>query len=395
MDRYNCWEATGLAREKFVQLAQEIKVYLETFSEPVLDPVTWSIYMIGKSKATARPTVMFCCRESKSRRTVKKIIDDSGILLNYPGIKTDDSTLPPDFNQLIELSLRGDESDDDLNYSNSAKTVLCPSAEDLTGSRIYINSTMEDLDSLRKATAGGIVQWKDRYFGMTVSHVFFQNLSSSQLPQVIDGCTFEFNLDEDSDGDEIDEESMDTTSRGSLTPESITSEYGLGSDDTFSDRSSQTHSTFNKSSIAEDSTVGNVMTVDNLTKGEPASADPSELPILDVVGNLFLTSTDGPHSDLDYALFEIQQLHLHANGATVLAEKVATEAPKDVEVITNTGSTGILRGRLSGTPSFMRLSQSKNFQGVWTVRLNGRLERRDCGSWGSSTLILENSMGIL
>ncbi|KAH0541248.1 hypothetical protein FGG08_004253 [Glutinoglossum americanum] len=380
MGRYDCWEATGPAREIFVQLAEQIKIYLESCSDPVPHTVTWSIYMIGKSKPTARPTVMFCCKEAKPRRTVRKMIDDSGILLDYPGVKTGDSTSPPDFDQLISLSSPSGKFSGHLAYSDSQKTVLCPPTENLIGSRVYIKSKAKDSDSLRQATAGGVVQWKGRYFGMTVSHAFHGDLSSPQFSQAMDDCPFEFNIDEDSDEDEIDEEFVEMTSRGSLTPESITSDYSAESDDDSLDIPSRIHSAF-YGSIAEDSIFSNTTTADNPTMDEPASSGPLGLPTLDVVGELFLTSTDDPHSNLDYALFEIQQPRLQTSGTSIYAESVATGGPKDVEIVTTTGSAGLLRGRLSGTPSFMRSSRSKSFQEVWTARLNGRLARGDCGSW--------------
>jgi hypothetical protein len=384
MGRYDCWEATGPAREKFVQLAEEIKVYLENFSDPVLDTVTWSIYMMGKSKATAKPTVMFCCREAKPRRTVRKMIDDSEIFLKYPGIKTGDSTLPPDFDQLIPLSLPTDDSGNGLTYSNSQSTVLCPQAKRLIGSRIYVKSTTEDSSSLQQATAGGIVQWKGRYFCMTAQHSFADS-PSLRPSRVMDDCDFEFKLAEESE-EETDEEFVEMTSRGSFTPDTVRSEFSFTSDgdtsgDDLPDISSHIRSAFYGSSGAGSSMASSTASVDSLPTNKPTGSKSLKLPTLDVVGNVFLTSTDDGHSDLDYALFEIQPAHLPSDGSSIHAKAIATGPPKDVEVTATTSSAGTLSGRLCGTPSYMRLSRGKAFQEVWTVRFNGRLARGDSGSW--------------
>ncbi|KAK0754949.1 hypothetical protein B0T18DRAFT_425247 [Schizothecium vesticola] len=55
-------------------------------------------------------------------------------------------------------------------------------------------------------------------------------------------------------------------------------------------------------------------------------------------------------------------------------------APSDTAIKTSTPN-GIIRGTLSGTPSFVRLPGSKIFQEVYTAMLNRPLVPGDCGSW--------------
>jgi len=96
MGRHDCWEAVGPARDTFTAIGGEIKAYLEKHSEPVQETVTWSIYMTGKTRATATPRVMFCSPNMSCAKAVKKMIRDSGILDPYPGVTTGHSNLPPD-----------------------------------------------------------------------------------------------------------------------------------------------------------------------------------------------------------------------------------------------------------------------------------------------------------
>lgn len=56
-------------------------------------------------------------------------------------------------------------------------------------------------------------------------------------------------------------------------------------------------------------------------------------------------------------------------------------APVSREVIVITASKGVMKGHLSETPSFMQLPHSTNQQELWTVMLEGNLEKGDCGSW--------------
>ncbi|KAF2804179.1 uncharacterized protein BDZ99DRAFT_348118, partial [Mytilinidion resinicola] len=46
-----------------------------------------------------------------------------------------------------------------------------------------------------------------------------------------------------------------------------------------------------------------------------------------------------------------------------------------------TGSKGLIAGRMSGTPSFMRLPGSTLCQEVYTIHLAGPVANGDCGSW--------------
>jgi hypothetical protein len=72
LGRHLCWEATGEARQKFEEIGSEIKTYLEKFSDPVAQPVFWTIYMIGRTKKESAPTIMFCGRNKNARIELKR-----------------------------------------------------------------------------------------------------------------------------------------------------------------------------------------------------------------------------------------------------------------------------------------------------------------------------------
>ncbi|KAF7933212.1 hypothetical protein EAE99_003097 [Botrytis elliptica] len=101
----NCWEVVGPARAEFEQIAKEIKDFLEKNFEPTSIPVLWTMYMIGRSVTTARPTILFCSKEANCRKAVRKVIEKSGILKKFPSVRVGDADRPPDFDCLVPLAL--------------------------------------------------------------------------------------------------------------------------------------------------------------------------------------------------------------------------------------------------------------------------------------------------
>jgi peptide-N4-(N-acetyl-beta-glucosaminyl)asparagine amidase len=61
--------------------------------------------------------------------------------------------------------------------------------------------------------------------------------------------------------------------------------------------------------------------------------------------------------------------------------KIAKTSAQDTEIILLSCSRGLITGRLSGTPSYMRLPGCQDFQALFTVYLKGQLEPGDCGCW--------------
>jgi peptide-N4-(N-acetyl-beta-glucosaminyl)asparagine amidase len=322
------------------------------------------------------------------------MICNSGILNKYPGVKTGESTLSPDFDQLIPLASSLSDADVESSGAEADQSVLCTTTELLFGSKIYANDNTRHSNMPQQATAGGLLRWQGRYFCLTVAHVFSRTTEFLLLTEPFEDCAFEFEIDEDNDTDEVEEELVEITSRCSLTPESTASDHSDISGDDFSDISSQGHSAFYRSSIGDDFTF-TTMNRPTSVQISRVSAGSLTTTSLNVVGKLFLTSSKGPQPNLDYGLFEVEKPDLAAlrrfmqegnpENEVTYPDRVATGRPEDVEVIAATGSAGRLSGRLCGTPTYMRVAQSKSFQEVWTVRLNGRLAKGDCGSWVSDS----------
>jgi hypothetical protein len=88
LGRHECWEAVGEARQKFEEIASEIKTYLDKCSDPVAHTVVWTVYMIGRSRKESAPTIMFCGRDKNACNKVKETIKKSRIMEKYPEFRT-------------------------------------------------------------------------------------------------------------------------------------------------------------------------------------------------------------------------------------------------------------------------------------------------------------------
>lgn len=91
----HCWDAVGPAREAYSPLAEDIGVYLAKHCHAV-PTVTYSLIMVGESRETSSPTIVFWSSNRNARETVRNRVNQSGILEEYPGFLTMDRDRPPD-----------------------------------------------------------------------------------------------------------------------------------------------------------------------------------------------------------------------------------------------------------------------------------------------------------
>ncbi|MCJ1411362.1 peptide-N4-(N-acetyl-beta- glucosaminyl)asparagine amidase [Ptychographa xylographoides] len=399
MGLQECWEAIGPARDIYLRpLSREIRSALEDRieflyqGESVTRPVTFSVYMIGRTKTTARPTIMFCCESPGPRRRARQVINDSALLQRYPGFTLGDSSFPPDYDRPpIRLGMDGKQDSSSDLYAQPA--VLDDFLADVH--RVGIDVNLAGDGSSHKATIGGIVRLGDISYAITVSHVFKQ---PPDVGRASADCEFEFDLDTDNymSGDATS--SIEITSRGSKTPESLASGDYTDSVSDLSDVDNLLVTTI----VASPNEVSDGYIPPSTTQGtnEAYSALINDTQIRiklgyqgfdsspkDVLGNLAMSSINGSHSGLDWALVEIRLPHVlgmlgaYSNTSPPQPQRVAISGPKNARVIARTRSAGVMKGLLSGTPTFTTAPGSQTFQEVWTVALDGPIAEGDCGSW--------------
>jgi peptide-N4-(N-acetyl-beta-glucosaminyl)asparagine amidase len=393
-----CWRAQGPARVAFSEVAPKIKEYLNSCSDavPGSDWVTWSIYMIGRSKSTAVPTIMFECFQKGPRKEAMNIVRKSGLLNQHPGIETGHWSFPPNIVFPQQLALTSKQNGSTLSDS-----------EHPLGPQITVQIASDDSVEYRKSTIGGLLRVKGKSYYFTVNHPFSSGHQilpwPSNVAEYDDEC--EFGENSDADNDMNDETLMDVTSRGSMTPES-SSDFNSDDETANSDGLEKSES--------EDTGIHSAEFCDQMhdTNTKPAGDDtvirdfPAEKPgevapnnerVLrkERVGRTLISPKDLCiwSSVLDYALIfstdgnpDIQILDnipvpLSNEGIPFMTlGSVADGIPENASIITMTGSSGLITGTLSGSPSYTRLPGTGAYQEVFTVELNAPIYPGDCGS---------------
>lgn len=386
-----CWDAKGPAREQFQLLALEIKEYLETHSDPVPAPVTWTVYMIGATVQSSRPTLMFCSENKTSRTIVRNKVVESGILEKYPGFDT--GACSREFQRFatdIQMNDRPPNSGDLFVFYNRLDVG--------SGMHVYMKKNEKDAYPYRKARCGGIIDHDGKYFIHTVAHLFDDCSNTMLIQNSKELEAFEFELDDDSE-DDVEDEDIAISNRGSATPEP-----GVNSRSSSSDRSASSKN-FVLGNISQATSVYSFnlnVELDEETCEEPSSGsnapfhpklfgvDPSAT--LSRLNGSIILSTDGPQPGLDYCLIEIPSVELSFFRDFLSGTDCPTSigsSSSDVEVCLIRDDAA-LKGKLSGTPSFMMLPGSRSVQEVWVFRHPGNLLQGDCGAW-----VIDTTTGIL
>ncbi|KAK3395175.1 hypothetical protein B0H63DRAFT_385428, partial [Podospora didyma] len=98
-----CWEAVGPAGDMFKSLSRDIQELLADWEAPEDGIVGWSIYMIGPTQRSARPTLLIYGQSTVSRKSVRNLIEASKILQHYPRVGLDDCCHAPDRSHVLPL----------------------------------------------------------------------------------------------------------------------------------------------------------------------------------------------------------------------------------------------------------------------------------------------------
>lgn len=383
---YKCWEAIGPAQTLWKDvLEKKVERCLNNSGQTFPTSVGKSMYMFGRREESAQPIIIFCCPEKEWREVAMNTVLHSGLLRNHPGVIAGARHLPP------EAADDWQDLPTDKSVEWSPYEVLYIPSERSCGVRIFIRAkggSQQRGIRLRKATGGGIIRCGEQYYYLTAAHAFgdkttFQDYVRFQQEMSLDDDSFKFGVEADDDADEEEdsdehEHLVNITSKGSTTSdsdESSTTSAELSSADTQQlDLQLENNEDADRSSAQFEDT-------------SQATSVSSKDISYEVLGNR-LSFTAATH--LDFALINIKTPHLCAfneirwqSGAEtkiVRPERIALK-PKNANIVTVTGSAGVLEGYLSGTPSFWNVPHSSILCQFWTVRLAGILSNGDCGSW--------------
>lgn len=361
--RYHCWEAGGKAREAFQQLSPEIKELLEASNIPPGETVTWSIYMVGRTEQTASPKVLICSTEKKTRKHILKLIKESNIMSEHPGIGLGDISVLPD-RQVIRQLARGAIQTLLPAGHDTEGAVLAENTEPSMGMRLFVVNS-EDY-SLYPVTAGPLLKLGNTFCILTAAHPFKRLATGGEVrgdrELGIDDCSFD-GMSDDDDDDLRDE--PETNQTGSDT-----------SEDLDCDQTSLTAELENSGSEGSDSWSASCPN-DCPTDGPDSTLDTSKpafpnISRLRYFGQLLHSSLDGPHQSLDYALISIKTTIPKLFNTIPLVnsvEDIGEIGEDDVSIVAAMPRHGLVRGKLAATPSFIRFPGQRSFQLVYPIRL--------------------------
>jgi hypothetical protein len=397
-----CWDAVGPVRDLWNRLRPEIKEYVDEECEygPAL---ILEIYMIGRTEETAAPKILICSQNPTARRGARKAIKGSGILNDHPGIGLGDSPRPPgeDFPFPRRLAQEDLESGSlQVSFLGDETVVLSNPSDNAFGRRLFIPKPN---GGQRLATAGPILHINGKVYQLTVGHAFL-DLDDGNLFEATSSSLDDCDFDGQSDSEEEDSVTTpETADKGKSNDVLLPNQHNIysfsGSETNAESQSSTLPVPASSSSAAMDHPLI-LSNTDVSAQNMPTSKNITEKLKLKVprrlerVGRVAKVAGKGPQQTLDYELIELDKKYCNGRNElpcspnstqrwlrVINVAKIAKIGSADVvNVITMTASSGVLRGKLYATASYIRLPNERFLQEVYTVRLDGKLAEGDCGS---------------
>ncbi|KAH7323903.1 hypothetical protein BKA65DRAFT_511668 [Rhexocercosporidium sp. MPI-PUGE-AT-0058] len=325
----------------------------------------FEMFMIGRKPTSSVPTILFGSESKSCRQKAMALVEKKSILAAYPGVVMAGRSKMP------KLLAQGEDSE----------LLFLPSGVYLNGPLRTCGTSVLISFSPRRppriATIGGIVCIEEELYGVTAGHAFREvKVVSDHADDDVEFSFFGGSDPFDSSDDE--DESVEMTSQASMSSGSSlspdTNDFKLGGHR----RKSLS------SSLGSESTERSTLTRHSKTPIEDmrtkfgtrfASSDPDGSCDWALVKIEHPTLLEFPRTD------EYMANNLNLGSKIIYPNSIATGS-FDTDVLTCTGSGGVVQGRLSGVAAFKRAAGQKGFQQLLTMRLStGSFHDGDCGSW--------------
>jgi hypothetical protein len=255
-----CWEAVGPAQEIAGKILCKIKDILESQQEYLNEGVCirrvllFGLYMIGRTKAQARPTIVFSCENKIQRQRAMKAVRESAVLDGHPDVCLGESSRPPRLSSepqqlgglnVLNGSFHGDETHAQRRAGGATRSTIEGEPEkssriptlspqrsqsddhtedvEMTGdtnnsspinNMVYYISPLGGVHGIpiiikdatgkapsRESTVGGFIYVGEQLFGLTVAHAFQDNLQDDKEKKDDD---IEFSFEDDSQDEDED-----------------------------------------------------------------------------------------------------------------------------------------------------------------------------------------------
>ena len=212
----SCWEAVGPARDAFEEVCEDVKLLFQAQCEYLYEgeerasTISYGIWMIGKDRPRAVPTIIIGCESKNVRTKAKDILKGSGLLDAFPGIVIKKTARTPGL--LASQNQFSDESS-----PPGLETVYAfesASENDLCTIQIFLGGpeVPPDPATAPRATMGKFLLIDGKPHGLTVSHVFDSTIATPAAATAPSdgGNLMVFDEDSDSDSSSL----ADFTSKG-------------------------------------------------------------------------------------------------------------------------------------------------------------------------------------
>ncbi|KAJ5910440.1 hypothetical protein N7504_005083 [Penicillium tannophilum] len=393
----NCWSAEGPAKEAFEHIRSEIAEVLERHCGPVPSSswVQFDIFMVGGTKSTAVPHIMFSCKRPEPRKAAVAAIKRSNILDECPpGIHLGHWDCPPHLKDLRFLASATRYEYPDIYTSQDCQPTLSFHNNEFNSvPRIYsvgsgqalqlaLKNTSIMPEYLRKATIGTIVSIFNRRFYLAPAHFYCPEGQylldmAPEEDSELDNSECEFGGLDDQSEESSNSQEVDFMSQYSLTPGSSDPEEDLDFDehDSASDSKSdcltlEAQAESPNHDIADSDDDAAYSTSDNI----------HTFTLLDSIP----TYAEAPYlrsATLDYCLIEIRETELCPPGLPIFArENIGQIHSGSVNVLAATGSGNILKGVLFSGLSCVRPPNATRYMNVLSAEFESSLQPGDSGS---------------
>ncbi|KAK5655569.1 hypothetical protein OQA88_5500 [Cercophora sp. LCS_1] len=401
------FEAVGEARDAYNnRVSKAIIGYLNANAHQLRTSgrvILLSFFMMGRSPEKTKPMVMFVSEDETARTEAFSMINKSGIMKEFPGFEIGHMDLKAESEHLQVL---GSESSDSIDCASTPKTgsenerpeVFARIQGLIAGTRLQVSLRNGNEETLSHAVAGGVIHHEGNYYLHTVGHFLSRtDTIDAEPPDIVASSTAKdtslprgpigwdatgLSDFDDSGDDEVEDELVQATSRGSATPESNASEP-------CSVDSGQT-SPQNLDKIDED-----IFSAELALKLEELTTDLSIDKHLNHVavgeGVVRVGRVAMLDKRLDSALIELDTGGIHTSEVDLggintvpLSEFSDSASPPPttdcpIKVLTPEGGT--IGGALSATCSFIRMPHSGTFEVAHVAKLARPLAPGDCGTW--------------
>ena len=385
-----CWEAIGTVRETWITFAP--KLMREVNDQFDLQPVAVFIelYMMGRSIEKARPTIMVFSPDAELRQSIRRFIKASHVMENYPEFYLGDAPGRP-----IHIAHGVSNTPTPAPVTGGGQDVYTVPSAYAFGRKVIMRTS--DGHPRKVATGGPILFINDRVHQLTAGHTFWpfeEDIDPSDL-----GAS---NVDEwdVEDESESEESSESVVAMINGTDRDLASNASRNAHDAGEPQRDESKHHFNilETDSLKDLTSDHLNRKDELSEwhgGEERTHQASRREFvrdrsLRCLGRLSLLPAEEDETCLDYALVELDPSYCHdrnevafgpySTQTTLIVTQPATVGTKNIKVAAMTASSGYINGELTATPSFMRRPNTRVFQAVYRVTLDGTLAAGDSGS---------------